>query len=188
MTISITNSKDILLCNGATREFTYTFEYNPDFIDDYIEIYQTDDLGVVSRITANFTIDKINKKVIYPTVISGLPILPNGYKLTILRNLPITQEITYSNQGAFPSKTIENTEDKGVMLIQQMQEQLSRAVKQSVDKTEEIDVTELIDDITDLKNETLGYRNETETLEMKHWKIETRQKLLEMKVWNIKQK
>ena len=163
MTISITNSKDVLLCNGVIREFTYTFEYNPDFIDDYIEIYQTDDLGVITKITTNFTIDKINKKVIYPTIISGLPILPNGYKLTILRNLPLTQEITYSNQGAFPSKAIEGTEDKSVMLIQQMQEQLSRAVKQSVDKTEEIEVSNLIDEIIDLKNEAFGYRNEAET-------------------------
>lgn len=52
-----------------------------------------------------------------------------GQNITILRRVPFIQDVDLENQGAYYAETIEETLDLAVMRDQQLQEQVSRAVK-----------------------------------------------------------
>jgi len=61
-----------------------------------------------------------------PTAGNGLVI---GSKLAILRDGPLDQQVTLTNNGGFPSTTIERAFDKIVTLVQQVAEIASRAIR-----------------------------------------------------------
>ncbi|KWW37666.1 hypothetical protein [Cupriavidus metallidurans] len=52
-----------------------------------------------------------------------------GYKLTLTGSLPNLQPTSIPNNGSFYPKAIEDAEDRAVILIQQLQEQVDRSVK-----------------------------------------------------------
>ncbi|TIR44418.1 MAG: hypothetical protein E5X28_16605, partial [Mesorhizobium sp.] len=54
--------------------------------------------------------------------------LPTGQTLTMIPNVPFTQEIDLENQGAYYAETVEAGLDLATMRDQQLQEQISRAV------------------------------------------------------------
>jgi len=53
--------------------------------------------------------------------------------LTLMRILPLTQEVVYPVYGAFPAKSHENALDKLTWITQQMEEELIRAIKIPID-------------------------------------------------------
>ena len=135
MTVSTLNTKHVYDCNGIQTEWPYTF---PIIASTDIAVYVTDLTGAVTKITSNFTVDTENGKVIYPTVESELDpavVVANGFKVTIKRETPLTQEIDLVNEGALNAETLETGYDKSTMQVQQMQETLDRCVKYSVDQT-----------------------------------------------------
>lgn len=54
--------------------------------------------------------------------------LATGEKLTIIRNVPATQEADYVQNDAFPAESHEEALDKLTMLVQQQQERLDRSL------------------------------------------------------------
>ena len=135
MTVSTLNTKHVYDCNGIQTEWPYTF---PIIASTDIAVYVTDLTGAVTKITSNFSVDTENGKVIYPTVESELDpavVVANGFKVTIKRETPLTQEIDLVNEGALNAETLETGYDKSTMQVQQMQETLDRCVKYSVDQT-----------------------------------------------------
>jgi hypothetical protein len=120
--------------NGTTRDWDYTFPINTTTGSD-IKLYKTAINGTITEITTSYSINVTTKKVTYPTVISGLPLLATGEKITLLRVEPLSQASDWANQGPFNSETVEAALDKATMILQQLNEALSRCVKYPVDET-----------------------------------------------------
>jgi len=160
MTISNTKTKIILDSTGITRDWQYDF---PIENEDNIKIYLTDLDGVVSLQETDYSVNLLTLTVTYPTVISGLPLLPDGWKLTIARVLPIVQTTSYKNQGEFPSEAIEESLDELAKTNQQQQEQIDRSIKLAIDQTEEEGIAEYINEMNVIKEDTEEFKDEAET-------------------------
>ena len=125
MTISTTSSVATFLGNGVTP--TFTFSFVGVAASDITVIYTTPG-GVSTVLTpSQYTLFLnapnpgqlwgVGGTVTYPTV--GSPI-PNGSLLQILRNLPLTQQASITNQGNMWPTVIEQALDTLCMEIQQV--------------------------------------------------------------------
>lgn len=84
----------------------------------------------------------IGGTVEYP--ISPIAVLPTGYTITVMRVLPVIQETEFINQGRIQAESIEDGLDRLTMMIQQLTEEISRAIRVNVDNTEITDVDSLL--------------------------------------------
>jgi len=124
MTVSVTTNTKAYFGNGVTRNWDFTFYV---LAEGDMNVYLTNlTTNITTLVVANYDVDLLNSYVTYPTVASGLDLLTSNYKITLERKLDILQASTYPNQGDFPSLAIETSEDKAIMICQQLQEQLSR--------------------------------------------------------------
>lgn len=132
MTVATTNNKHIYDGNDATVYWPYTF--NLIQASD-IEIYITDEDGAVDGpLESGYDVEISNSRVKYPSDGSGLPTLPTGSTITILRKVDLTQDVTYTRKGPFDPNTVEQQFDKQIMISQQLQETLDRCVKYGVEQ------------------------------------------------------
>lgn len=121
--------------NGLVREWPLPFEL-PLNGEQYVQIYITAPGGAPELLASGYSVDITAKTVRYP--ISGDP-LASGYKITIRRQLPYTQETDLNSQGPFDPETIEKTFDRNVMQIQQIADDVRRAAKVPIGSTENSD-------------------------------------------------
>ena len=130
MTVESTKTKEIYKGNGATTVFPVPYQYSKT---DTVLLVFTDAGGKDSLITSNYRIDvnsSGNTTVVYP--VTGTPI-PAGTKLTVYRNTPLTQIVDLIYGGAFNPEVLEGDGfDRIVMMIQELQEEVDRAVKVSI--------------------------------------------------------
>jgi len=124
MTVSTTNNSTTGLGNGATTVFSYNFLMPA--ASDAVIIY-TDSTGVPVTIGPSLYLitgigNPIGGTVIYP--LSGSPIA-TGTTLTIERILPLVQDTSISNQGAFYPEVTESAFDYEMMCIQQLQDEIN---------------------------------------------------------------
>ncbi|MCX7781777.1 MAG: hypothetical protein N2491_12885, partial [Negativicutes bacterium] len=106
LTVASNINKHIYLGNGATTEWPYSF---PIIDKSHIKIYLTDTHGNITELINNYYVNTDTNVIIYPGWEPGTeppeelrpPKLPAGWKLTILRKVPIVQEIDLQNQGPF---------------------------------------------------------------------------------------
>lgn len=127
MTVQNTNNKNIYIGNGATTVFPFTFyviKENPE----HIKVYVTNDEGIDVE-TDNYIIDMDAQTITYPK--NGTP-LAEGKKITIARVLPLFQLLNLVNQGPFFAEEIEKAFDKNVMILQQIDEKVSRTLKTAI--------------------------------------------------------
>lgn len=136
--------KNVYAGNGSTTVFPYTFALNEDD-GEYVGVYVTNDEGT-SEETDNYTIDTTAKTVTYPA--SGDP-LEEGKKITIIRELPNEQNLNLENLGPFFADDVEDEMDREVMMIQQLAEQVDRAVK--VDVTDDLPSASVVYDINHVR-------------------------------------
>jgi hypothetical protein len=130
MTVSKDYNKHVYEGNGLTTDWPYDFDLPitaagaPD--TSLIHVFRTNLRGEVTEVTA-FSVDAETGTLTYPT--SGSP-LETGEKLTILRLLDVRQQFfDPSNQANLYPETLEDNTDRLVMMIQQIDESVSRAVK-----------------------------------------------------------
>jgi hypothetical protein len=126
MTVSTEVDHNDYTGNGVTTSFPYTFR-----------IFKTSDITVtVVDLAENIT--TLNLDTDYTVSGAGgftggnvtLPApLANGYKISIARNLPLTQETDLRNQGKFFAEVHEDAFDKLTMLIQQVFSRFSLALR-----------------------------------------------------------
>lgn len=133
--MSASASKHVYDGDGVTTQWPYTFE----IIDaSDIQIYATDTLGVITKITTRYAVDTTLKKVTYPQNLEGqLPVLNPlavGTKITLVRVAPLTQDVSLQNTGPLNADILEQAYDKLTMIAQQQAEALNRAVKYPVDQ------------------------------------------------------
>lgn len=121
--------------NGLVRNWPIPFELPADGAQ-YVQVYITAPGSAPVLLASGYSVDLAAMSVKYP--ISGDP-LANGYKITVRRQLPYTQETDLNSQGPFDPETIEKTFDRNVMQIQQLAEEVDRAVKVPIGSLENSD-------------------------------------------------
>ena len=145
MSVQNQTVKNVYAGNGSTTVFPYTFDLLTTD-GEHVGVYVTNDAGV-SEPTTNFTIDTTAKTVTYPKTGDALP---SGKKIVIRREIPNEQELNLVNGGEFFADDIEGEMDREVMMIQQLQEEVDRAVK--MDPASEQTQKELLQDIFDARD------------------------------------
>lgn len=123
MTISSVHRVDYT-GNGATATYDYTFK-----------VFDSSHLRVITRANG---VSTILAPTLYTVTGVGNPDggtitlvngnLTDGVRLTIRRVLPLVQETDLRNQGGYYPETTEDEVDRNIMIDQQLQDQLDRAL------------------------------------------------------------
>lgn len=110
--------------NGVTTVFDYEFR----IIDEaHIRVLRTEaNADTILSLGADYTVSGVGGTGGGSITMTTAPIA--SQQVTILRNVPFTQETDLENQGAFFAETIEASLDLSAMRDQQLSELLSRAV------------------------------------------------------------
>lgn len=123
--------------DGVTTAFGYSFAIATSDGSD-IDVYVVDDLGNVTLLTGNYSINLNTAQVLYPTVGGVAPLetninaVPAGWSIILMRVEPLSQEVVLTDQGVISLAALESGLDVIVMQIQQLQEQINRCVKYPV--------------------------------------------------------
>ena len=128
--------------NGNATEFAYQFKIL-DRTD--IKVMLTDADGKEKLLTKDYYVDVEKNVVRYPGYAVGAevpeserpPALPTGWKLTIYREVPVTQETDLPDQ--YPFNQVETIGDKLTMIAQQLTDTTDRSLKIGVSKSTDID-------------------------------------------------
>ena len=130
--------------NGNATEFAYQFKIL-DRTD--IKVLLTDADGKEKLLTKDYYVDVEKNVVRYPGYAVGAevpeserpPVLPTGWKLTIYREVPVTQETDLPDQ--YPFNQVEGIDDKLTMIAQQLTDVTGRSLKIGVSTSADIDTT-----------------------------------------------
>lgn len=109
--------------NGVTVDFAYGFR----ILDaSHLRVIRTEG-GVETVLTTGFSVSGVGNVSGGTVTFSVAP--TSAQQITILRDVPNTQEIDLVNQGAFFAEVVEEGFDLATMRAQQLQEQIDRSVK-----------------------------------------------------------
>lgn len=130
--------------NGNATEFAYQFKIL-DRTD--IKVLLTDADGKEKLLTKDYYVDVEKSVVRYPGYAVGAEVpeserpavLPTGWKLTIYREVPVTQETDLPDQ--YPFNQVEDIGDKLTMIAQQLTDVTGRSLKIGVSTSADIDTT-----------------------------------------------
>lgn len=130
--------------NGNATEFAYQFKIL-DRTD--IKVLLTDADGEEKLLTKDYYVDVEKNVVRYPGYAVGAEVpeserpavLPTGWKLTIYREVPVTQETDLPDQ--YPFNQVEAIGDKLTMIAQQLTDAASRSLKVNISKSADVDTT-----------------------------------------------
>lgn len=125
MTVSSTTNKASYSGNGTTTVFTVPFYFLE--AADLQVILRTGTTETVQTLTTNYTVTGAG--VPSGGTVTMLVAPPSGTTLTILRNVEATQETDLVPNDRLPAETLETALDKATMLIQQLDEEIARALK-----------------------------------------------------------
>lgn len=143
MTVSSETSKSgPYTGNGVTTSFEITFKvYNAA----HVRVVRTV-AGVDADVVSGFEVTGITEGT--PAVVFVAAPLASE-KITIVRNVPRSQELDLVNQGAYFAEDVERSLDLAVMRDQQLQEEIDRCVKLTIGQ-DPGDLDDLIGDIAAL--------------------------------------
>lgn len=147
MTVASTLNKKQYQGNSLTTEFPLPFHVTAkEHIFALLKKGTT-----IEQIKNNFAVDLERKVFIYP--VQGEAI-KNGESLTIYRKIPLTQIVDLENAGAFHPEVLEHDGfDRIVMQIQQIDEEISRALK--IDMTDMRDTSHLLEELFAAREEAV---------------------------------
>lgn len=103
-----------------------------------MKVIITDIDGISTKLAIGYYVNVEEKTVTYPYP-SGTVLAP-GKKITLLREVPVTQETDLVNQGPFHPEVIEAALDKLTAIAQQHDEKLERSLKLSATATSNVSV------------------------------------------------
>lgn len=148
MTVSSDLNKQVYTGNGLTTIFPFSFDL---LQATDLHVYITSPLtGADVEITSDFLIQPsgleypcASGNVVYPGYETGTEppialqpvVLPDGWKITLLRILSALQETSYPNNTALRPKVVEQDLDRLVMILQQFKELTGRAFTAGVSST-----------------------------------------------------
>ena len=145
MTVSNTTAKLQYSGDGTTRTFGITF---PLLSADHLSVVVTDTSGTETQITNNYTLSDDLDSITYPTEASGLDPLASGYKITLIRQTPLTQQIDLHSGGVLDAEQLESGYDKLTLLVQELKTQLDRCIKYAVSNASPQAAEQFLTDIT----------------------------------------
>lgn len=119
-------------CNGVTVAFTLSFAC---LATTDLQVVRTDASGADTTLvlTTDYSVSLNADQVNAPGGTVTLVVAPaTGFQITVLRNIAMTQGTSLPNQGAWYPKVVENAFDKLTMLVQQINEKVSRSVQVGV--------------------------------------------------------
>lgn len=129
--------------NGVTVTFGFTFL----ILDaSHIKVVRTEN-DLDTEITTGFTVSGVGNPSGGSITFSTAP--TSAQRITIVRDVPLTQEIDLVNQGAYFAEVVERGLDLAAQRDQQLQEQLDRTVKVPVGR-DVSDLDTLIAEVTAL--------------------------------------
>src|SRR5882757_4382751 len=127
MTVSSTSNRVVYSGNASTTSFPFAFKVQSaaDLVVVYTDATGTDfTLSPSQYSAAGFGVDA-GGTVAYP--VSGAPIAV-GTRLTIYRDVLVTQPAAISNQGAMWPSVIEAALDRATYILQKVSDSVSRAL------------------------------------------------------------
>ena len=142
--ITNTTNKVIYTGDGTTTAFDVPFQF--EAVSELKLFLHTPESQTDTEITGNWSYDYNTHKLTYPTTGAALP---NTQQLVILRRTPQTQEKDHEVR-LFTSQDVEGMADKLTREIQDVQEQVSRAIKMPASHTGEVDSDAYISDLEGL--------------------------------------
>lgn len=151
MSITNTKAKSVYNANGTTIEWNLGFTYD-DTVSN-VHIYIVDANDNETEITSNYSI--ADGVLTYPTTDSGLEPLAEGNKLVIVRDTPRTQAIELTSNGKLDGNVLEGGYDKLTLQVQELTEQVNRAIKFPVTEDSADNFLDPITAITEAKKEAL---------------------------------
>lgn len=129
MTVSMQVSKRIYAGNGVTRRWEVDF---PLASPQDVRVYITSPAGAETELAEDFELNAAGTELEYPTLSSGKPPLAEGWSLTLERHTPLTQEIDLLRQGELDAEVLESGYDKLTLMMQELNEKVSRSIKYPV--------------------------------------------------------
>lgn len=147
MSLASTINKNIYLGNGSTSNYNYTFKIFKD--EDLRVIVKEISTGIETVLNpvdyvvngagdaGGGTIDLVGPRVYLDPLTNNLL---STFKILLKRQLALVQETDIRNQGDFFPEVHEDVFDRGVMVEQQIQEQLDRSLRLA-ETTEDFDPT-----------------------------------------------
>ncbi|HHN9748955.1 TPA: hypothetical protein ACP7RS_000920 [Escherichia coli] len=116
MTVSTEVDHNEYTGNGVTTSFPYTFRvFNKS--DLVVQVIDLDDNITVLALDTDYTVTGAGGYTGGNVILTTA--LENGFRISIARELPVTQETDLRNQGKFFAEVHEDAFDKLTMLIQQ---------------------------------------------------------------------
>lgn len=121
--------------SGTTGPFTVNFRF---LANSHLRVIKTSTTGSEATLTLGVDYSVTGAGDASGTVTLTSPLL-TGEKLTIVRNVPLTQETDYVVDDSFPAESHEQALDKLTMIAQQLAEEVDRAVKVLPSSTDDPD-------------------------------------------------
>ncbi|MEQ8370787.1 MAG: hypothetical protein RIE31_05140 [Alphaproteobacteria bacterium] len=121
MTVSIETTRWEYAGDGTTTVFPYT---NRIFAEGDLRVYAD---GTLQSLNASYSITGAGSASGGNVVFMVAP--ADGVTIVMVRNVPQTQETDYVENDTFPAESHETALDKLTVLVQQLQDELDRAMK-----------------------------------------------------------
>lgn len=142
MTVATSTNRVDYTGNGSTTVFSFSFRI---FANSDLVVTRATPAGVETTLVLGTDYTVTGAGSYNGGSVTLASALANNYKLTILRELDLTQETDLRNQGSFFAETHEDVFDRMTMVAQQLQEQIDRSAKLPITSAE--DTEALIADI-----------------------------------------
>lgn len=123
MTVSSTTSRWSYTGNGVTTAFAYT---NRIFADSDLKVYVA---GALKTLTTDYTVSGVDNPGGGNVTFVAAP--ANGASVVIVRDVPATQPVDYQPNDPFPAETHEKALDRATVLIQQLETDIARGLRQA---------------------------------------------------------
>ena len=133
MTVTTDNNKIVHVSDGVQTVFAYDFLV---FDEAHLKVYEDTEIT-----TKAFTVSGIGNPAGGDVTFSPDPPSSTENQLTILRVVPLTQEVDYQPFDDFPAETHETALDLGTMADQQLEEEQSRAASAPIGSDPDVDYT-----------------------------------------------
>ena len=152
MTVSTTTSKVSYSGNGSTTAFAVGFYF---LATSHLKVVlrAADGTETVKTLTTDYTVSGAGNPSGGTVTMVTAP--ASGVTVVIARNVPQTQLVDYQPNDPFPANTHEQALDQLTMEVQQLQEQITRALKLSLTNT--MNSTEFTVDATTRALKVLGF-------------------------------
>lgn len=154
MTVSNTTTKLQYLGDGNNRTFAITF---PLLSAAHLRVIITNAAGEETEVSANYELTPALNALTYPTVESGLAPLPAGSKITLIRQTPLTQALDLQSGNSLDAEELERGYDKLTYIVQELKEQLARALKYNESEMNEHTAEEYLKEIESASSSAAAY-------------------------------